>query len=108
MPYVFKCSKINLNITLKSILSGMPLRALDIMGCGGFLLTNFQSEFMDYFTPGEDLAIYESESHLLEQIEYYLNHDDERMAIAQNGYKKVKQFHTFKNRLSEICDIANL
>ncbi|MBD5136102.1 MAG: glycosyltransferase [Lachnospiraceae bacterium] len=108
MPYVFKCSKINLNITLKSILSGMPLRALDIMGCGGFLLTNFQSEFMDYFTPGEDLAIYESESHLLEQIEYYLNHDDERMAIAKNGYKKVKQFHTFKNRLSEICDIANL
>lgn len=32
MPYVFKCSKINLNITLRSIKNGIPLRCMDIMG----------------------------------------------------------------------------
>lgn len=31
MPLVFRYSKINLNITLRSIRSGMPLRAIDIM-----------------------------------------------------------------------------
>ncbi len=42
MPYVFLNSKINLNITLRSIKTGIPLRAFDIMGSGGFLLTNYQ------------------------------------------------------------------
>ena len=46
MPLVFKHSKINLNITLRSIRTGIPLRAMDIMGCGGFLLTNFQEDFL--------------------------------------------------------------
>lgn len=31
-PYVFKTAKINLNITLRSILAGIPLRGFDIMG----------------------------------------------------------------------------
>ena len=34
MPYIFSQSKINLNITLRSIRSGIPLRAMDIM-CEG-------------------------------------------------------------------------
>ena len=42
MPYVFKCSDINLNITLRSIKTGIPLRAMDIMGAGGFLMSNYQ------------------------------------------------------------------
>lgn len=46
MPHVFKQSKINLNITLRSIQSGMPLRAWDIMGAGGFLLSNYQADFL--------------------------------------------------------------
>ena len=44
MPQVFKASKINLCPVLKANKSGIPLRALDIMGCGGFLLSSFQPE----------------------------------------------------------------
>lgn len=107
MPYVFKCSKINLNITLKSILNGIPLRAFDIMACGGFLMTNYQSDFFDFFVPGEDLVIYESQSDLTYKINYYLRHDDERMNIASNGYSKVKQMHSFNVRLKKILEIVN-
>ena len=52
MPLIFQNSRINLNITLKSIQTGIPLRCMDIMGSGGFLLSNFQSDFLDYFVPG--------------------------------------------------------
>ena len=69
MPYVFANSKINLNITLKSIQSGIPLRAMDIMGAGGFLLTNFQADFLDYFTPEEDFVYYNDTEDLLNKIE---------------------------------------
>jgi len=50
-PYVYANSKINLNISLRSIQTGIPLRAFDIMGCGGFLLTNFQEDYLEYFEP---------------------------------------------------------
>ena len=35
MPEVFRKSKINLNITLRSIISGISLRVYDILGAGG-------------------------------------------------------------------------
>lgn len=101
-PFVFKHAKINLNITLRSIKSGIPLRAFDIMGAGGFLLTNYQSDFMDCYVPGEDFVYYESKEDLLSKIDYYLKHDDERIAIAKNGFERTAANHTYKHRIDEM------
>lgn len=106
MPYVFANSKINLNITLRSIKSGIPLRAMDIMGAGGFLLTNFQADFLDYFVPGEDFVYYESQEDMLEKIDYFLSHDKERTDIAKNGHEKVKAEHNFEKFFERIFDIV--
>lgn len=106
MPYIFKCSKINLNITLRSIKNGIPLRAMDIMGSCGFLLTNYQQDFLEHFVPGEDFAYYESEEDLLEKCAYYLSHESERTQISQNAYGKIKEFHTYEKRFQQIFDIV--
>lgn len=108
MPHVFKNSKINLNITLRSIRSGMPLRALDIMGAEGFLLTNYQEDFFDYFVPGEDFDYYEDTDDLLNKIEYYLSHEKERREIAHNAFCKMQHQHTYMNRLETMLAIAGL
>ncbi|MCM1087299.1 MAG: DUF3880 domain-containing protein [Muribaculaceae bacterium] len=102
MPLVFKQSKINLNISLRSIKSGIPQRAFDIMGSGGFLLSNYQNDFLDYFIPGEDFDFYESEADLLRKIEYYLSHDEERLAIARNGHDKLVAGHTYRHRVRQM------
>lgn len=104
-PIVFKCGRIHLNISLKSILTGIPLRAFDIMGCGGFLLSNFQSDFLDFFEPDEDFGYYESYEDLMEKVRYYVTHDDARERIARNGYEKVKAEHTYIHRIQTILDI---
>lgn len=101
-PYVFKTARINLNITLRSIKSGIPLRAFDIMGAGGFLLTNFQADFLDYFVPDEDFVYFENEKDMMNKIDYYLSHEDERAAIAENGFCKVRNGHTYEHRIQEI------
>lgn len=101
-PYVFKSAKINLNITLRSILSGIPLRAFDIMGAGGFLLTNYQADFMDDFVPGEDFVFYESKKDLMDKIAYYLDHESERAQIAENGFGKIAAQHTYRHRVEEM------
>lgn len=101
-PFVYKQSRINLNITLRSIERGIPLRAFDIMGAGGFLISNFQADFLDYFVPGEDFIYYEDKEDLLKKIDYYLDHEQERKIIAKNGHDKVAAGHTFRHRVREM------
>lgn len=99
MPIVFQNSKINLNMTLRSIHTGIPLRAMDIMGCGGFLLTNYQEDFLEYFEPNVDYVYYSGQRELLDLADYYLAHEEERIEIARNGYQKIKAGHTYRHRV---------
>ena len=46
-------------MTIRNIRTGIPLRVWDILGAGGFLLTNFQVELPDYFENGKDIVYYE-------------------------------------------------
>lgn len=107
MPKVFHLSKINLNMTIKPIKSGLPLRIFDIMGCGGFLMTNYQAELTDFFEIGRDLEAYSSLEELIDKCAYYLQHEDERKLIALNGYEAVKQFHTYPHRIAEMIRIVS-
>lgn len=107
MPYVFHCSKINLNISLRSIRSGIPLRAFDIIGCGGFLLSNYQADFADCFVAGEDFDFYEDENDLLNKLDYYLSHDSIRAEIAANGQRKLTEQHTFLHRIRQMLEVIS-
>lgn len=101
-PVIYRNSKINLNLTLRSIRTGIPLRVWDILAAGGFCLTNYQPELLMYFENGKDLVIFESVDDLVQKIGYYLEHEDERKAIAENGYRKVKKLHQYQNRFDEM------
>lgn len=104
-PYIFHDSKINLNITLRSIKSGIPLRCMEIMSCGGFLLTNFQSDFLKHFVAGEDFVYFESNDDMLQKIDYYLAHEKERTSIAESGYQKVIKNHSYETIFQQIFNI---
>lgn len=106
MPRIFRCSRINLNITSKSIHTGLPLRIFDVLGAGGFLLTNYQEELPNYFEIGIDLDIYESIDDLQDKISYYLEHPELRQEIAKNGQEKVRQNFQYTTALSQILSIS--
>ncbi len=106
MPLIFHHSRINLNMTAKSIRSALPLRIWDILGCGGFCLTNFQSEIPEYFTVGEEIETYSSQEELIEKCAYYLEHEKRRKEIADQGYEKVRKCHTYPIRVSRMMEQA--
>ena len=108
MPKVFASSRINLNITLRTITSGIPLRCFDIMGMGGFLLSNYQPELSELFINGEELVMYESISDLLNKISYYLDHEEERLSIAANGQKKVLSLFSFEQQLLKMFSMLQI
>lgn len=99
MPLIFSQSRINLNISLKTILTGIPLRVIDVLGCGGFVLSNYQEELMEYFNAGEELVVYENIEDLFYKAKYYLEHEDERKQVALAGFERVKRDFTFRERL---------
>lgn len=102
---VFYASKINLNITLRSISSGLPARVLDVMSVGGFMLTNWQEEIPDLFVEGKEIETYKSPEELIDKADYYLKHDNERQRIGVNGYLKVKKNFTYEQQISKIIAI---
>ncbi|RDY31747.1 CgeB family protein [Lachnotalea glycerini] len=103
---IYKASKINLNITSKTIQSGLPLRIFDILGAGGFLITNFQTELPEYFEIDKDLVVYENLNDLIHKISYYLSHEEERLTIAQNGYQKVKKYYQFQFQIQKMLAVV--
>lgn len=106
MPLIFHGSDINLNITAKSIRSGLPLRLWDILGSGGFCLTNYQTELPELLQIGEHLDTYSCFDELEEKISYYLEHPAIRKEIAQAGYETVKKYHTYPVRLEKMLTLA--
>ena len=106
MPRIFRNSKINLNISLRSIVSGIPLRCIDIMAAGGFLLSNYQPELAELFVDGEDMVMYTSMDDLKEKAGYYLEHDAEREQIALNGWRKIHKEYDMEDVLHKIIDAA--
>ena len=94
MPLVFRASKINLHLTPPSIESGVSLRVFDILGAGGFALTDAQPEIRELFTDGKELVTFSSFDEMMEKAAYYLSHDDERKRIAQAGHRRVRECYT--------------
>ncbi len=108
MPKVFACSKVNLNPSLRMIQTGIPLRAFDIMGAGGFLLSNYQEEFLEHFENEVDLVLYDSMEDAIAKIQFYLAHEELRNKIAENGKRKTLEQHSLQECMSLILEAAGL
>lgn len=102
MPALFKSSKININSSLRAARSAIPLRALDVMGCGGFLLSNSQPELEEYFENGKEVVLFHSPEEAIDMAEYYLSRDSERKRIASAGYEKVKRDFNMEDRIMDM------
>ncbi|MBE5837085.1 MAG: hypothetical protein E7303_03995 [Butyrivibrio sp.] len=102
MPQVFRASKINICPVLKANKSGIPLRALDIMGCGGFLLSSYQPELYEYFIDGQECVMYSSLEDAIAKADFYLRHEEARKQIAAAGFEKIKREFRYEDRIEAL------
>ncbi|MDE5803249.1 MAG: glycosyltransferase [Lachnospiraceae bacterium] len=104
--FVFRHSKINLHVTAKAIESGVPQRVLDILACGGFCIVNYQPEIAEFFEDGVELVMYTDMADLMQKADYYLQHEEEREAIAKAGREKIMAQFSLRDRLSDMLRIV--
>lgn len=103
-PKIFHLSRINLSITLRSIETGAPQRIFDIMSVGGFVMSNYQEELEELFVPDKEIVLFHSLEELFDKVEYYRNHEEERIRIAMNGYQKVRDCYSYPVALRRILE----
>lgn len=104
MNAVFRFSKLNLCPTLKCISTGIPLRALDVMGNGGVLFSNYQIELAENFIDGEDVIMYESIEDAIEKANFYLANEYVLENISKSGREKVKKAFDYDSRVDALLE----
>ncbi len=105
---VFNASKININLHSSEFHRGVNPdgdfinpRTFEIAACGGFQLTDQRSLLPELFEAGKEITTFKHESELRDLIEHYLQHPDERRAIAANARRRVLMKHTYEMRMAE-------
>lgn len=83
-------------------------RNFEVPGCGGFLLTERVPHLERYFELGREVAVYDGVDDLVEQVGYWLAHEEERAAVAEAGYRRVLAEHTYDRRFKAIFDALGL
>lgn len=105
MPLIFNNTRINLNITFRAIQTGLSLRVYDVLGCGGFLLTNYQEELPEIYEPGKEIETFSSKEELLDKVDFYLKNESARVKIARAGYERTLACHTYEHRIEEMIKL---
>jgi hypothetical protein len=79
------------------------MRLFETTGVGALLFTEEAPNLADLFAPGQEVVTYANEDDLVEKIQHYLQHDDERAEIAAAGQRRTLSEHTYRRRMSELA-----
>lgn len=74
----------------------------EAMACNQFVITSYMEELSHYFEIGKEIVCYKDENELMELIQYYLLHEDEREKIRNAGYVRFLREHTYISRWNDM------
>jgi len=109
MIRIFNASKINLNLRWCSRDPNhgqIKGRDMELLGCGAFMVATQHIEcdaINELYAPGSDFVEYHLVDEMVDGIQYYLEHDDERQAIADAAYLK-RQDNLWITRLTKFLE----
>ncbi len=96
-------SKINLGLLSEKVRGSslgdqITSRTFQIPGAGGFLLHERTDEALQYFKENEEAGFFGSPDELVSKIDYFLNNNNERIQIAENGKRRAWEDYKLDNR----------
>lgn len=101
----FNRSKVVLNITIKDDIN---MRTFEGLATKSLVLTNDIPTLHEIYEDGVDLVMYKTIDEAVEKAHYYINHPEEAARIAEAGYKKTCDNHTYRHRMLHILKTAGI
>lgn len=98
----YKRAKIAISFSMargKNVVNARPFEA---MTCGAMLLEQKSEELAKLYEEGKDYDVWIDKVDLLNKVRYYLENEEERKQIANNGYAKTQQLYTAKTFWEEV------
>ena len=105
----YRSAKITIDINRMVIRNGFTQRVFDVPASGGFVITSAKPVIAEFFKTsgtGQEIVTFTSAHELMAKIDYYLEHEEERLAIAGRGMRRVLGGHTYDHRVREMFRAA--
>lgn len=100
MVKIFNATKIVLNFHIPQMQHGGNMRTFEIPGCCAFQLVDRTDP--SWFKFDKEVVVFKDLRDLKKKIGYYLENEQERRAIAQAGYWRAHQEHTYEKRFKKL------
>lgn len=84
---LYQRSRISLAMT-KDTVRQLKGRVFEIVHCGALLFCDVNHHVQQHFAPGREYVEYHDYEHLVDRLQHYLAHEDERAAIAAAGHRR--------------------
>ncbi len=81
------------------------MRLYEATGVGSLLLTDKKDNLPSLFEIDSEIIAYDSLEQCSDLIGNYLNHEDERLILAQAGQKRTMNEHTYFHQMSEFIEL---
>lgn len=106
IPTIMRESIISINFADSKGENQIKARTFEVPGAGGFLLTGAARDLETFYEPGVEIAVYRDFEDLVDKIDFYLSHTEERDRVARAGYQRTLRDHTYERRMAEVIDFA--
>lgn len=102
---IYQNTLININLSATHLASAINQRTFDGFGAGAFVLNDYKDDLIELF-PKDDLKLpyFTNKFDLVEQVQYYLIHPDERESITRHAQEIILAKHTWVHRMGEVLD----
>jgi spore maturation protein CgeB len=105
MIHILSQSKIVLNLHSPSVPSGGNMRLFEIPLTKSLQIADRCPS--EWFADGIDIVLFTDKYDLLNKVNYYLIHEEERTNISNNGHKRFLSEHTYHHRVKKILNIMH-
>ncbi|MED1203676.1 glycosyltransferase [Heyndrickxia acidicola] len=105
--YAQEINKAKIFFTCNSIYNYTVMKYFEVLACRTLMLAPASPEILDLgFIPGKHF-ISITENDFLEKAEYYLHHNEEREAIALEGYRFIQEQHSTAQRARQFVNMVS-
>jgi spore maturation protein CgeB len=98
---LYQRAKIGFNVHNRGDYTVGSYRMFELPANGVMQISDGGRHLDAYFEEGREVVGYRDVDDMIDKIRYYLDHEDERLEIARNGYRRVMRDHRFAHRLQE-------